>query len=165
MSPQLSSHSFWSPQVGCHRPSHSKHMPQFPRSFKLRSNSQSWWLAQGTAERHSKAVELSHQMPNQRVWSLLGCLKPSYSSSTQVPQLIQVQIQLCQALIHTEGGSQVFTGSSSDLANLQLQDPQPMTGCLKLNRKASDPNPPVHLVLSKEAVSCQATTSRGHFLN
>jgi len=36
-----------------------------------------------------------------------------------VPQFIQAQVQLHQALVPTEGGSQVFTGSSTELADLQ----------------------------------------------
>lgn len=36
-----------------------------------------------------------------------------------VPQVIQAEVQLHQALVHTEGAGQVFTGSHSELADLQ----------------------------------------------
>ena len=56
--------SFWSLQVGCRSPSHSKDMPRSPRSLKLRSSSRRWELSPSTAERPSQAAELSRQMPS-----------------------------------------------------------------------------------------------------
>jgi hypothetical protein len=37
----------------------------------------------------------------------------------RVSQIIEAQVQLCQALVHIEGGGQVFTGGSSKVTDLQ----------------------------------------------